>query len=267
MSRLRNSSIFCPVHSERRGTGHTSRLIDLDRLWRNEKRTLVDGSVIRKFARSPTQRGVLRNEAHVLEGLRHQSIPKLVELKESTTSTELVLQTLPGRPLAELVQQGVLINVDWRHVVRRVLAYLHENGLSHGDSKPANILIYSHGVYLIDFGASSPLDTKYDSIPYRCFSPPYAAWGQVTGRGAVSVEDDLYSLACTHFVATHRRHPFEMESIAGYFSRGVPTPVNLTSRFGERLARRILQQWRKACQTDTWEYSTKIQHHRWATHI
>ncbi len=267
MSRLRNSSIFCPVHSERCGTGQTCRSIDLAYLRRNEKRTLVDGSVIRKFARSPAQRGVLRNEAHVLEGLRHQSIPKLVELKESTTSTELVLQTLPGRPLAELVQQGVLIKVDWCHIVRGVLAYLRENGLSHGDIKPANILIHSHGAYLIDFGAASPLGAKYDSIPYRCFSPSYAAWGQVTGRGAVSVEDDLYSLACTDFVATYRRHPFEMQSIAGYFTRGVSTPVDLTSRFGERLARRILQQWRKACQTDTREYSRKIQHHRWATHI
>lgn len=267
MSRLRNSSIFCPLHRERCGTGHTSRLIDLDRLGRNGKRTLVDGSVIRKFARSPAQRGVLRNEAHVLEGLRHQSIPKLVELKESTTSTELVLQTLPGRPLAELVQQGVLIRGDWYHIVCGVLAYLRETGLSHGDIKPANILIYSHGAYLIDFGASSLLDAKYDSIPYRCFSPPYAAWGQVTGRGAVSAEDDLYSLACTHFVATHRRHPFEMKSIAEYFSRGVPTPVNLTSHFGEILARRILQQWRKACQTDTRESSTKIQHHSRATHM
>ncbi|KAI5859026.1 kinase-like domain-containing protein [Tricharina praecox] len=54
-----------------------------------------------------------------------------------------------------------LLLIDWMHCLSEALAYLHEEGLAHGDIKPSGIIVDgSNKIYLADIGNSKSFDPK-----------------------------------------------------------------------------------------------------------
>tara|TARA_B100000686_G_C16598445_1_gene867353 strand:+ start:231 stop:938 length:708 start_codon:yes stop_codon:yes gene_type:complete len=209
-----------------------------------------DATVFRKFAYSKTDRFRLRKEAEILSSIHHPRIPRLLDFDEGRTHSELIAQFIPGVSMGSLLRNGEAVPDAWRSEITEAVESLHYSGWNHADIKPANILIHGSDAYLVDLDSAARHGEPYSTIPDRSFTPSFAAWRQVAGRGEVSVSDDLFSLALTDFVGSYRRHPFNGHSIFEFFLLGADRLSNMVSKFGKDLMERVCQQYEVMCRLE-----------------
>ena len=81
------------------------------------------------------------------------------------------------------------------------------------------------------------------SSSQRSFSPSFASWKQLTGRGTVSEKDDEFSLELTRFLTSALRHPFGGQSVAAFFSLDANDIRLAAESFGRRFRDCVLEQY------------------------
>jgi formylglycine-generating enzyme required for sulfatase activity len=94
--------------------------------------------------------------------------------------------------------------------VADALHHAHEEGITHRDVKPGNILVDRDGEpHLVDFGIARTLDTATASrTQHGVGTPAYMAPEQIEERGAIGPWTDVYSLGVTLFEALTLQRPF-----------------------------------------------------------
>ncbi|KAH8597732.1 hypothetical protein B0O99DRAFT_684446 [Bisporella sp. PMI_857] len=169
----------------------------------------------RKVVLSPhSPSSVTSSEARILERLHHSHIIKLVDTWKSQLGLWLLMSPVAKSDLAVYLHRAgsephtvsspnkpekqPLRN--WVGCLSSALAYLHENGVVHGDIKPKNILISSDQiVYVSDFGTAEYVEEVSKTTPHRfsALTPMYCA--PEISNHQVAVFDypaDVFSLGC-----------------------------------------------------------------------
>jgi transcriptional regulator with GAF, ATPase, and Fis domain/predicted Ser/Thr protein kinase len=154
----------------------------------------------------------LAREFAVLSRLRH---PHIVSVRGFSPSTLTILgreegpclwmDYVEGRPLLEAARDTDHA-VIFRHFEQglEALAYLHGQGIAHGDLAPGNLLIDAGGrLRLLDFGLSASLRTD-DEAP-KAATIPYAAPERLLGKRTPTA--DLYALGVLFYEALAGAHP------------------------------------------------------------
>ena len=199
--------------------------------------------IFRKTAVSRIDRRRLKKEAQILCQARHSAVPRPLDFAERAASYELLMERMPGVPLSQILQEGQSVPNACLEQIGDAIQHLHNLGWNHSDIKPANILINETDAYLVDFNAAAPLGKNYSELSERSFSPSFASWKQLTGRGTVSVRDDLFSLEVTRFVNSTHRHPFRGQSVAAFFSLDANDIYLATKAFGRHFRDCVLEQY------------------------
>ena len=163
---------------------------------------------VRKTSRADqqSQHQHLRVEFRALQRLKHQHIIRLLDSFSIGTKFSLLLAPVAESNLAEYLDMATRFTSECRSPLKRFLgclvsamAYIHESSLTHGDIKPANILITkgpSPNVVLCDFGAAQSVtnsikSTNHDRPLTRKYCAPEVVAGQCRG-----VKADMWSLGC-----------------------------------------------------------------------
>jgi hypothetical protein len=149
-------------------------------------------------------------EAHLLSGLRHPGLPRVIDYFEQDADRFLVMDFIDGEDLLYHARLAPL-KLDlkrvcaWTLQVLDVLMYLHGRTppILHRDLKPANIkLTDGDRIVVLDFGlAKGSLvvsDGTQTTPSLFAMSPPYASLEQSRGIGTTA-RSDLYSLGATVF--------------------------------------------------------------------
>ena len=116
-----------------------------------------------------------------------------MELMHGMTLDRLLLECPDGLPWRELQPLAVQL-LD-------AVAYVHRQGVLHGDVKPVNIMVGEEGIRLFDFGlgqATADAMTGLASVcrdRFNAWTPAYAAPELLAG-GALTASADLYAVAC-----------------------------------------------------------------------
>ncbi len=163
------------------------------------------GTVVLKLPRTVGHRTALAREAELLQRLDHPNLVKVVD--HDPDYAWVALEYVAGAPLDQWSQvQDTQQIMEAAAELTRALAYLHSEGIVHGDLKPANVLVTALGdLKLIDLGLAVAPGTKNEGGFQGTLG--YAAPELLRGEPC-SVATDLYGLGAILYTCCANRTPF-----------------------------------------------------------
>ena len=169
------------------------------------KKVAADEEAMRSFVR----------EARNLAALNHRNVVQVHSIGVEKGQPYIVMELVSGGRVDQMVQKDV--PGDERRLLEimidaaRGLEAASNAGLVHGDVKPANILIDTHGqAKIVDFGLArfeeSQVEGKIYGTPF--YLPPELLQGKIA-----DLRSDMYSLGASFFHALAGRAPFKAKTV------------------------------------------------------
>jgi alkyl hydroperoxide reductase subunit AhpC/tRNA A-37 threonylcarbamoyl transferase component Bud32 len=135
-----------------------------------------------RHGKLPTPLAAL-TEARAAAALNHPNVCTVFAVDESAGTPIIVMEFLLGRPLSTLLEDGALSPERAAAVGRQIalgMASAHRLGITHGDLKPANVMLTGDGIVKItDFGLSSRRKVADDRDATQVWSA--AELGKIAG--------------------------------------------------------------------------------------
>jgi predicted Ser/Thr protein kinase len=163
----------------------------------------------------------------------------------------IVMERLDGPSLHALVAENGGVR-DAETLTRiaialaRALAALHNDGITHRDLKPGNILLTSAGPKVVDFGIARVVgQTHHTPAGNMVGTPGYMAPEQVTGNGA-GPATDVWAWACCVVFAARGDHLFDGENVVDIARRILDGPPSDAFAGVGKLSPRLVPVLRRA---------------------
>lgn len=176
---------------------------------------LVALKVIRKeYGEDPKMLENVQREAQAMATLNHRNIVQVYSFGRIREQPFFVMELLQGERLDEMMAGGQQISeiraLEIAMDVAHGLDAANHAGLTHGDIKPANILMNDKGVAkVVDFGLAKFMEPGQEIEVWG--TPYYIAPEKAKKKGEDS-RSDQYSLGGTIFHALAGHPPFDAES-------------------------------------------------------
>jgi eukaryotic-like serine/threonine-protein kinase len=165
----------------------------------------------------PAWRDRFMAEARIVGQLSHPRIVKLHDMgiDETSGAPYLVMEYVVGETLEKHIAAKKIEPHQafaWGAALARALAYAHEQGIVHGDIKPANIMINQDGrVMLTDFGIAR-FAAHMTQVGSLRGTPAYLAPEQIEGK-PTDGRSDLFSLGIVLYQLAAGQRPFQSDSV------------------------------------------------------
>ncbi len=172
----------------------------------------------RQFMNDETTLRRFENEIKAAAKLNHPSIVSSFDAEVEDRMNLLVMEYVDGKKMSDLVALKKRLSIRHAcHFTRQVaqgLQHAMDQGLTHRDIKPQNLLVTAEGVVkIMDFGlakfASETLGEDEESLTLEGESfgtPDYVAPEQVRNAKSADIRADIYSLGCTlYYMLTGRK--------------------------------------------------------------
>jgi serine/threonine protein kinase len=109
------------------------------------------------FAHDSERLSRFQREAKLLASLNHPNIATIYGLEDSSGTSYLVMELVPGETLADRIKREGPVPVEESLAIAKQIAEAleaaHEKGIIHRDLKPANVKLTAEGkVKVLDFG-------------------------------------------------------------------------------------------------------------------
>ncbi|HLF17540.1 MAG TPA: protein kinase [Candidatus Omnitrophota bacterium] len=183
--------------------------------------SLVDRSMVERFNR----------EAAAMVRLKHPNIVEAYEFGSAQGQHFFAMEYVEGENLKTLIKNKGALAIDeaLRVTVQvaRALGFAHaEEGMSHRDIKPDNIIVKDDGgVKVMDFGlVQIPNVTRVTMQGAAVGTAEYMSPEQVSDSD-IDTRTDLYSLGVTLFEMLIGRPPFQGESIQAVLLKHKNEPI------------------------------------------
>lgn len=195
------------------------------------------------------QRSRFRTEAAAVARLQHANIVQIFDLQEQAEVPFFSMEYVPGRNLAQYLQEKNTLPPQQAasliEVLARAVHYAHQQGILHRDLKPANVLIEESEdiskTKITDFGLAKQLDVELTQTPTLSVmgTPSYMAPEQAEGIAELAPTLDVYSLGAILYETLTGKPPFDGDSILAILDKvryEVPTsPRHLAPELPEAL--------------------------------
>ncbi|MCL2340762.1 MAG: serine/threonine protein kinase [Proteobacteria bacterium] len=229
--------------------------LDLRRVeWGDANPRVAVKRLLPALAQHPQAQVALAQEFCVLRHLVHPGVVRVFDLHKEPFGICLSMELLEGR--TAYVELGAYPDGLGMRAIQAtaklfgVLAFLHGQGVIHGDIKPANLFLAPEGrVALLDFNvasvtarpgaASSPVAQGLrETLRLPAHSLLHASPERLS-TGRPSAADDVFSACCTAYELLTGRHPFKGRSAQEAQQQGMiaEKPDILTRRQWEPLGR------------------------------
>lgn len=172
-------------------------------------------------------------EAKAASALDHPNICTIYEIDETGDSQMFIAMAYSGgETLKKKIERGPLSIADAIEIARQIargLARVHEAGITHGDIKPANILITNRDeVKIVDFGLARLAGRSRITKPGAAMGTvSYMSPEQLHGEG-LDHRTDIWSLGVVIYEMLTGREPFQRDydqAVAYLIVNQDPEPV------------------------------------------
>jgi hypothetical protein len=158
------------------------------------------------------------NEAQAAGRLHHPGIVSVFDVGEDTETGDpyIVLEYVSGEPLNRVLARERKLSLgralQIAEEIAQALDYAHEQGVTHRDVKPGNIMITDDGhAKIADFGIAK-LNLAHCTLPGKLLgTPAYMAPEQLAGEGADG-RSDLFSVGVILYAMVTGHSPFQGDS-------------------------------------------------------
>ncbi len=189
-------------------------------VWKARDRRLGRDVAVKLFggsaARDGSRRRRIEREARALAATNHPNIVAVYDYGEEDLSDGeclpyIVMELVDGPDLGRYVaDRGPLPVDEAREIMSGVLAAVeraHVSGIVHGDLKPGNVFIGSHGPKVGDFGVARILGEETGTTTVAA-TPSFAAPEVLRGERATPASD-VYSAACLTYELLAGSAPYD----------------------------------------------------------
>ena len=195
------------------GVGTAFKVVKLDRETGGDL-----GVYVAKVARDEqTGKRVRRAYEMARPHLRHAALSNIFEVAPEWRDNGFLalMSWIEGEPLGEQAgllpilaedlhrESGEALALEWLRTACEALRVLHDNGLTHGDVSPRNMIVSGVGLVLTDYDCV----TKIGEPAPAPGTVSYCSPSCLQGRDAAP-SDDLYALAASFFQLLFDREPF-----------------------------------------------------------
>ncbi len=205
------------------------------------------------------------NEARTIANLNHENIVKVYDIEQLYRTVFIVMEYLRGESLYEmLLDEQKLPPPRALNIILQICAglrYAHEQGVIHGDVKPANIFVQTDDrAKILDFGLACQTGTRSTRIvgTPKYFSPEAIRLGPVDARS------DVYSLGVSSYRIVTGQEAFQSPDIANlchmHLYEPTPDPAALVEDLPEELRTFILKATAKS-PNDRFQNMAEAIHH------
>jgi len=168
----------------------------------------------REYGDDPKMLETLQREAQAMATLNHRNVVQVYSFGRESGQPYFVMELLQGERLDEMMANGGIVPelrlLEIAIDVAEGLKAAHDAGLTHGDIKPANILMDTKGTAkVVDFGLARFMDPDAEIEVWG--TPYYIAPEKARKKGEDS-RSDQYSLGATMFHALAGHPPFDGEN-------------------------------------------------------
>ncbi|GAA5021521.1 serine/threonine-protein kinase [Streptomyces siamensis] len=222
-------------------------------VWRGLDRVLNAPVALKMFDKSShADRERAAKEARILANLRTSSrTVRVFDIDRHGDMPFIIMELVDGEPLSAHVGRGRHLTLEqtarWTKEICKGLSDIHDQGVTHQDIKPANVLLDGEtGVKIVDFGIARFVDA---TASYKVRGTlQYMSPEQFRGE-RVTPAADLYALGCVLYEMLTGATPFAqcvtLEAITNAHCTRTPMPL-ADSRPGvpealEVLVRRLLE--------------------------
>lgn len=150
----------------------------------------------------------LLQEANIMKGLNHASIPRIVTIEQEDDSIFIVMDYVDGMSIKDWMSRNNKTNgrvpqdvaVDWMKQICKVMMYLHNRKypIFYRDMKPDNVMIQSDGnIKLLDFGVSVVIKEPNQKIKKALGTQGFAAPEQSKRGNVCDLRSDIYAMGKT----------------------------------------------------------------------
>jgi len=193
------------------------------------KRQVAVKVLPKSLASSPRAQQMFRDEAETVGILNHPNIVPVYEMGETSDFFFQVMQLVVGQDLRTIIVRARKHPVPTKRIlplpetiqcicqILDALGYAHEEGVSHQDIKPANILIDDRfkRPLVADFGIARTVWAECNTMTALFGTPLYMSPEQAS-RAAVDGRTDIYSVGvilmemAAGILPTHKETPADM---------------------------------------------------------
>jgi serine/threonine-protein kinase len=160
-----------------------------------------------------------QREEEIGARLNHPTILKVIKVEEAKSRPYLVMEFLEGKTLAEVISKRKTLSegeaIAYASQICDALEYLHQNGITHRDMKPQNIMVCKDGsLRLFDFGIARVETARrltFVGLTPALGTPDYISPEQVKGKRG-DHRSDIYSLGAILYELVTGATPFQGES-------------------------------------------------------
>jgi predicted Ser/Thr protein kinase/tetratricopeptide (TPR) repeat protein len=168
----------------------------------------------REYGDDPKMLETLQREAQAMATLNHPNVVQVYSFGREAGQPYFVMELLQGERLDAMMADGGIVNelrlLEISIDVAKGLEAAGNAGMTHGDIKPANILMNDAGIAkVVDFGLARFMDPDAEVEVWG--TPYYIAPEKARKKGEDS-RSDQYSLGATLFHALAGRPPFDGEN-------------------------------------------------------
>jgi len=171
--------------------------------------------VLQKKALTDEDSGKIKEEIKIMKSTDHPNIVSLIDVYESKTKIQIVIELCTGGHLLErLGERQSYCEAEAAKIVKQLASackHMHEHGVVHRDLKPENILYQdaeSDIIKVTDFGLSAHVSNAWEeTLMTPCGTPAYVA-PEVIKRKGYHAQCDLWSVGVILYLLVSGYPPF-----------------------------------------------------------